>query len=310
MEPDYSSINIQSFSIENFATPGGKYALVHSINSYNIVDGDYNEHYLDYSFSPPANWSQYNVAIIAMNGSSTNNIFRFWYNTDWSNRAFFDIKDDFSGPKQILISLTQPSSKIGNPSLDSITRTGIDFPSSLGNWSFGEIKFGSVKYVPIQLEVTDFSLQITPHSLAYCPITPSNIQAFLIVLICLTIVFAFNIFGITSISRYIWFEIKKTSRLKIVIFGAVSLIIFLVYSVFFGLGDHAFDMFSQKLWSYDTARYGLITLFQRPAVTSAAEFYGGVGTQNAIFAYGPFLGLYYFFIGKVYFLFSSNPRRL
>ena len=164
-----------------------------------------------------------------------------------------------------------------------------------------------MSFDPTEVDISNFSLTIEPHLLAYAPLTSASFEASILVLFSIVVVIAIFYSSILKAFGLVVTRLKELKSKKLLLFLGTFLCIFFLYFAFFGLGDHAFDMFSQKLWSYDTAKYGLISLFQRPAVTSAAAMYGGQGTQNAIFAYGPTAGLYYYLIGHVYFLFTNNP---
>lgn len=307
LDPSSLTLNEQSLLVQNIGLGNGKYQLLKFGDNYSVVSGTYNEMYLEHKFATSANLSRFNSLIVLMNGSATNQVFRAWCNTDWSNRFFYYLQDNFVGIKQVILPLREPDSLLGNASLDSVSAVGIDFPATNGTWGISSISLGSVKYEPLEVNVSNFTLTINPHLLAYAPLISESNLAFVLVLVSICVIpimFHSSAFKtVKSIKAWI----RRLRSKKLILFLATFFCIFLLYFAFFDIGDHAFDMFSQKLWSYDTAKYGLLSLFQRPAVTSAASMYDGQGTQNAIFPYGPVAGLYYYLIGNVYTFFNSNP---
>jgi len=299
------------WNIRNEGQGQGNSTLIESDGTFSIVSGSYSQTYLEHIFSAPANWSSYDTLTINMKGSGTSQFLRFWLNTDWNNRAFFYIKDDFAIQRSIIVPMRQPERKTGEPTLNSIERMGIDFPSFTGTWSVGDIRIGKRLIVEGETEVSisDFYVTIKLHSLAYAPLTSAPIFAIAAISIMLGWILAAYFSGLKIELRKIQHGFSKLQMtfLKTFLIVGLFLGVFALYSLFFSVGDHAFDMFSQKLWSYDMAKYGLLSVYQRPAVTSAASMFDGQGTQHAIFAYSPLAGLYYFLIGHLYFLLSPHP---
>jgi Gpi18-like mannosyltransferase len=296
--------------IQNYGEGLGNSTLVQSGDKYSIVQGNYSQNYLIHTFSFPENWSSYNAVNLMINGSGTNGKIRFWLNNDWNNRILFHIKDDFLGTKRFLFPLTNPDAKLGDPTFNSIISMGMDFPNLAGNWSISDFEVGKVvtNETSTAAEISDFNVNILPHSSAYAPLTTNF-------LLCLSFILSFLAFVFAIYRSSLKFAVKKLySRLKVLkasrvlLFAITFLAIFALYFSLFGIGDHAFDMFSQKLWGYDMVKYGFISIYQRPALTSAAVVMGGEATQHAIFPYGPLAGLYYYVIGQTYFLLSSNPN--
>ena len=152
---------------------------------------------------------------------------------------------------------------------------------------------------------------ILPHALAYAPLTSLYLplSALLVAFVVVILLIYFQNFRnfFKTKARQIVKLFTGIDPKKALAFTVTFVVAFIIYFILFGIGDHAFDMLSQKLWSYDTAKYGLISIFQRPAVTSAAAVFSGIATQHAIFPYGPIAGLYYLLIGKSYFAFTSSP---
>ncbi len=297
------------WTIQNIGEGQGRFNLIQSGNTFSIIDGNFSQNYIEHFFGVYQDWGSFGTASLALIGQGTGDFLRFWINSDWDNRAFYYIRDDFVGSKQLFFSLNNPDEIYGRPNFSEIERIGLDFPKTNGTWGLTDLAIGSVDETEpsTNVNISDLSINILPHSLAYAPLTttfalPSALTIALLLCV-LTLFFPF----ISSYIKRLYSRLNFPNVRKLSLFAATFAIIFCLYFLLFGLGDHAFDMYSQKLWSYDMAKYGILSLYQRPAVTSAALMYDGAGTQHAIFPYAPLAGLYYFIIGKTYLLFSSNP---
>jgi hypothetical protein len=296
------------WNVNNFGKEQGNSNLDQSNNLFTVTKGNYSQTYIDHKFESPMNVSSYNVIGVTINGSGTFEPLRLWLNTNWTNRFYLNIIDDFTGLKTILLPLSD-ADKSGTPTFDSIDRIGIDFPKSTGTWGFSDSFFGTSvnQKGAVNVNISDYRIDITPHSFAYAPLTTAYLPAsFLLIASIVGTVALFHSDLKQGITK-LYGKLKNQRITRVGLFAATFVAVFCLYFFLFGLGDHAFDMFSQKLWSYDIAKYGLLSLFQRPAVTSAASMYNGEGTMHAIFAYSPLAGLYYALIGQIYMLFSSNP---
>ncbi|MEM2129501.1 MAG: hypothetical protein QXZ70_02760 [Candidatus Bathyarchaeia archaeon] len=310
LSPGYFSLEgDQIWNVKNFGEGQGNSTLMQSNDLFSIVKGNYSQTYVEHVFSPPANWSLFDALGITINGSGTHEFLRLWLNTDWDNRAFYYIRDDFVGSKRIFVSLLNPDDKVGSPKLDSIERIGIDFPKTTGTWGLGNVNIGKIETSKggTEVNISDFCIDIKPHSLAYAPLTPAYLPISILLIAMLGIVLMLYFSDLMMVIKTLCNRLKLLKLSTVFLFITTFLGIFGLYFILFSLGDHAFDMFSQKVWSYDIAKYGLLSLYQRPAITSAASMFDGLGTQHAIFPYAPLAGLYYSVIGQTYFWISSNP---
>jgi hypothetical protein len=308
--PGFFSLNgDQIWAVRNFGEGQGNSTLIQSGSLFSIVSGNFGETYVEHVFESPVNWTSYETIGLTLNGSDTQQLLRFWVNTDWNDRYFFYVKDDFVGPRRMFISLLNPDAEAGSPNLGSIERIGLDLPKITGTWGLSDVTAGKIESPKgaMTVSISDLNIAILPHSLAYAPLTPFFVPISILIVAVIVIVLGLYFSDIVKAIRAFYGKIKLLGISRVWLFAVAFVGIFVLYLLLFNIGDHAFDMFSQKLWSYDMTKYGLLSLYQRPAVTSAASMYDGQGTQNAIFAYAPLAGLYYYVIGQTYFLFSSSP---
>lgn len=311
LAPSYFSLNgDEIWAVRNFGEGQGNSTLIQSGSLFSIVNGNFSETYVEHVFESPVNWTSFDTIGLTVNGSDTNQFLRFWVNTNWNDRYFFYIKDDFAGPRRIFVSLLNPDAKVGSPNFGSIDRIGLDFPEFAGTWGLGDVIIGKIESSKgaIMVSISDLNIAIIPHSFAYAPLTPVFVPISLLLVAVIVIVLRLYFSDMVKATKAFYGKIKLLRISKVCLFAATFVGVFGLYLLLFSIGDHAFDMFSQKLWSYDMTKYGLLSLYQRPAVTSAASMFDGQGTQHAIFAYAPLAGLYYYLIGQAYFLFSSNPN--
>lgn len=310
LSPDYFSLVGQDiWIVRNFGENLGNSILLNLDDTFIICEGNYSQTYIEHLFGSPVDFTSFDSISLTLNGSATSKTLRFWLNSDWENRIFYYITDDFSGINQIFLDLENPDEIVGNIDFSSIQSIGLDFPNSPGMWVINELNVGNIvkNQGDIDVGISDFTVTIMPHSLAYAPLTPISFFILFLLLFVIGFVIYFYFFDSVKFSKLLYHRLVFLSHSKIIIFSATFVAIFGLYYILFGLGDHAFDMFSQKLWSYDMAKYGLLSLYQRPALTSAASMFDGAGTQHAIFAYSPLAGIYYYIIGQIYFLISSSP---
>ncbi|MGD9131098.1 MAG: hypothetical protein PVH73_05940 [Candidatus Bathyarchaeota archaeon] len=298
------------WTAKNFGEGQGNSTLIHLEDTFTIAEGSYAQNYIEHVFESPVDLGSYDSIFLVLNGSGTTKSLRLWLNTDWDNRIFFYLKDDFVGVKRVFLDLLNPDDVVGSINFSSVSHMGVDFPNSVGTWELNELAVGNIDSPKgeIDVDISDLTINILPHSLAYAPLTPVFLIAFLALVVVTGFVVYFYFSDLIKLIKTVYGKLKLFEHSKICLFAVTFVGIFIIYFFLFGLGDHAFDMFSQKLWSYDMAKYGLLSLYQRPAVTSAASMFAGAGTQHAIFAYSPLAGLYYYVIGHIYFLFSSNPN--
>lgn len=86
---------------------------------------------------------------------------------------------------------------------------------------------------------------------------------------------------------------------------ALMVAVFLLSLSLFSLGTHPFDMYSEKIWSYITVKYGLRYLYPLSFTTTAASAFGDP-YQEAAFPYPPFIGYYFYAAGLIHRVFSPS----
>lgn len=84
------------------------------------------------------------------------------------------------------------------------------------------------------------------------------------------------------------------------------IVVFLVSLPLFFLGNHPFDIYSEKAWIYITARYGLRSLYPLSFITTAAPAFGGDPYMEAAFPYPPLIGYFFYSIGAFHNAFLSG----
>ena len=112
---DNKAINLteNDWTVLNFDGSGNK-TLVKNDSSFGIVEGNSSQTYLMHSFGKLTNLSASNTLGVIVNGSGTNGVFKVWLNTDWENRMFFYVHDNFIGEKRFLFSLLNPDAEFGH----------------------------------------------------------------------------------------------------------------------------------------------------------------------------------------------------
>jgi hypothetical protein len=93
---------------------------------------------------------------------------------------------------------------------------------------------------------------------------------------------------------------KSGSHLSHLKFGGTALLFLIVNFALFGLGNHPFDIYTQKAWAYVSGKYGVESLYYLTNITTAAKAFGGIPYQEAGFSYLPLMGYYFSLIGWVY----------
>jgi len=85
---------------------------------------------------------------------------------------------------------------------------------------------------------------------------------------------------------------KRNRKVFLTVIGTV-----LVSVPLFFLGNHPFDVYSEKAWIYITSRYGLRSLYPLSFITTAAPAFGGDPYMEAAFPYPPLIGYFFYSIG-------------
>jgi len=73
-----------------------------------------------------------------------------------------------------------------------------------------------------------------------------------------------------------------------------------VNTLLYGLGNHPFDMLSAKIWAYVSMKYGPTELYTLPNTVTLAKVWGGAPYHEAIFPYGPTMGILFGIAGWIF----------